>query len=83
MSAVPRPLGAILTAALLIGGCASEPEKQWYKPGGSYTMAEFERDRAACTKSRALDEACLKERGWIAISGDRAAPAPKDPPKRY
>jgi hypothetical protein len=68
---------------LLLGGCAGEPDKQWYKPGGSYTVAEFEQDRKACTRSGELDEACLKDRGWIAVSPDRPAPAPKDSPKRY
>ena len=51
--------------------CSSEPERQWYKAGVSYTMAEFQRDQAACTKDKVLDEECMKERGWIAISIDK------------
>jgi hypothetical protein len=72
-----------IVIALSLAGCATEPDKQWYKPGGNYTMADFENDRKACTKSRELDEACLKQRGWIAVSADKPGPAVKDPPKRY
>ena len=59
---------AITTLAL--GACASEAGKQWYKPGDKYTVAEFQRDQTACTKNRVLDEACLRERGWVAITAD-------------
>ena len=62
---------------LSVGGCASETAKQWYKPGDNYTVAEFQRDRTACTKNRVLDEACLRERGWVGISADEdKGPAP-------
>lgn len=86
MGAVDRFLGAaavMAVAAIATGGCGSTPDKQWYKAGGDYTVAEFERDRKACTRNRDLDEACLKERGWIAVSPDREVPVSKDPPKRY
>ena len=55
---------------LSLGGCASETAKQWYKPGDNYTVAEFQRDRTACTKNDILDEACLRGRGWVAITAD-------------
>jgi hypothetical protein len=83
MAAVFRSVHLAFVLALAVAGCASEPDKQWYKPGGSYTMADFESDRKACTKSRELDEACLKQRGWIAVSPDKSGPTVKDPPKRY
>jgi hypothetical protein len=66
-------LGAIAIAAT---ACSLEPEKQWLKPGQSYTVAEFRRDEAACTKARKLDEECMRQRGWVALSGD-APPKPK------
>ena len=50
--------------------------KQWLKPGQNYTVAEFRRDEVACTKDRKLDEECMRQRGWVALSGD-AAPKPK------
>ena len=73
----------IALAAMGLAGCGSKPDKQWYKPGGSYTMAEFDRDRKACTKGGDVDESCLKERGWFSISPDRDAPVSKEPTKRY
>jgi hypothetical protein len=70
MIAVIRPVFLLATLALGLGACSTEPEKQWYKSGGNYTVAEFRRDRDACTRNNVLDEECMKERGWIAISAD-------------
>ncbi len=66
---------ACLVAAA--GGCASEPDRQWYKPSGSYTVAEFQRDYADCRKNRQLDEACLRQRGWVPLTGDVPPPRTK------
>jgi hypothetical protein len=63
-------------AALSLGGCASEPEKQWYKAAGNYTVAEWQRDEVACTKNRVLDEDCVKSKGWIPLSADPTKPPP-------
>ena len=71
MNAVTRPVLLLILALSPLVACSSlEPEKQWYKPGQSYTVADFERDRAACTKDRVIDEDCLKARGWASLSGD-------------
>ena len=52
-------------------------EKQWYKPNAEYTVAEFQRDRAACEKSGQLDEECLRQRGWVSLTSDKdKAPPP-------
>jgi hypothetical protein len=59
-----------LALVLPLGACSTDPERQWYKPSGSYTSAEFDRDSRACTKSRVVDEDCLKQRGWVPLSGD-------------
>jgi len=67
-----------------LGACASDTGKQWYKPGDNYTVAEFQRDQTACTKNRVLDEACLRERGWVAITADDdkgPSPVRPEPPK--
>lgn len=81
---------AVLTRFLLLAGavlsliaCSTEGEKQWYKPGSNYTVKDFERDEAACTSKKALNEACLKERGWVPLSADREkpVPAPAPPPR--
>ena len=72
----------LLTVVLTIGfwGCAREPERQWYKIGQPYTLAEFERDKAACTREKKLDFDCMRGRGWVDVSPDRPAP-PVEPPK--
>ena len=81
-----RRVFLLAIAALSLGGCASEARKQWYKPGDNYTVAEFQRDRTACTKNDILDEACLRERGWVAITADDdkgPAPIPTSKGKDY
>jgi hypothetical protein len=73
MAAVNRLVAAALALGVLLTGCQSlEPERQWYKPSGDYSAAEFERDSKACTKDRVLDAQCLEQRGWVSLSGDRA-----------
>lgn len=60
-----------LAALILVACSSSESDKQWYKPNVDYTAADFERDRVACTdKKKALDEECMKQRGWAALGGD-------------
>jgi hypothetical protein len=75
--------GLLLVAvASTLVSCASDAEKQWYKPG-PYTVAEFERDRAECTRSRQIDEVCLRERGWLTLSSDpQKGPKPGPVPTR-
>jgi len=64
---------------LIVSACGSATDKQWYKPSADYTTAEFERDRVDCTpKNKSLDETCMKERGWLPLSGD-IGPAVKTP----
>ncbi len=73
MTAVNRFVAAAVVLGVLLTGCQSlEPERQWYKPSGDYSSAEFERDSKTCTKSRVLDAECLEQRGWVSLSGDRA-----------
>lgn len=66
-----RALAASLALlAPAVAACTSEPGKQWYKPGGDYTVAEFQRDEKACTRSRTVDDDCMRARGWVPLSGD-------------
>jgi hypothetical protein len=62
---------ALLAIATALAACTSlELPKQWYKPGVNYSVDEFKRDNAACTKDRVLDEDCMRSRGWVSLSGD-------------
>lgn len=72
------PLVAALGLAL--GACSLDPEKQWYKPSGNYSASEFERDTKACTKDRVLNEECLRDRGWVPLSGDITPKIKEKPP---
>jgi hypothetical protein len=61
--------GPLLTLAVLaaVAGCASD-ERQWLKLNEKYTTEEFRRDFAACSKGGRLDEACMRNRGWVAVN---------------
>ncbi len=66
-------------AILIASACGSATDKQWYKPNVDYTAADFERDRIECTpKEKSLDETCLRDKGWLPLSGD-VGPAVKAP----
>jgi uncharacterized protein YceK len=71
-------LTLVTVPPLLLAGCASEPERQWMKVGQPYTTAEFRRDVAECTRGGRLDEACLRERGWVPVT----PPADRPPSPR-
>ena len=70
---------ALLVALVLIGswGCARQPERQWYKIGQPYSVAEFQRDKTECTREKKLDFDCMRSRGWVDVSPDRPAPSPE------
>lgn len=72
---------ALFVILVLAGlwGCAREPERQWMKIGKPYSMAEFERDKAECTREKKLDFDCMRARGWLDVSPDR--PPPREPEK--
>ena len=71
----------VIATAGLVVGCSSERDRQWYKPATNYTTEEFRRDRDACTsKKDVLDEACMKQKGWVPLTSDRPVEAPKPAP---
>lgn len=70
----------VLASGALVG-CSSERDRQWYKPAANYTTEEFKRDRDACTsKKDVLDEACMKQKGWVPLTSDRPPATPKPEP---
>src|SRR5262245_8494775 len=81
MSGVIQRLVILLVVGGVFAGCGV-PERQWYKPGVDYTVADFQRDRAACEKKGEVDEECLRQRGWLPLSADKEKPvnlAPQTP----
>ena len=78
MGHVIRSSLLVFAAMLTLTGCGGDPSRQWYKPSAEYTLQEFKRDQAVCTKAGTLDEACLRERGWVPLSADVEV-RPKEP----
>jgi hypothetical protein len=68
----------ILAIALAVAGGAGV-DRQWMKLSGKYTTEDFRRDHAACSKSGTLNDACMQDRGWVAVSPSGKAETPKDP----
>jgi hypothetical protein len=64
-----RSIGPILTVAALLAlaGCSTD-ERQWLKLNEKYTSDEFRRDHAACSKGGKLDDACMRDKGWVAVN---------------
>lgn len=84
-----RILLAALPLCAGLAACAST-EREWMKINESYTKEEFRRDVAQCSRGTTLDEACMKSRGWVSVTGKQAKPAeqqqqqaPGVPPPRY
>lgn len=46
-----------------------------------YTVQEFRRDHAECTRDKKLDEECMRRRGWVDLSasGDKTPEWQKSP----
>jgi len=76
----------LATAASALAGCASSSTSQWMKVNEPYTTAEFQRDHAACSKRGALDDECMRTKGWVDLKpsrGDRAADTPPPTPQDW
>jgi hypothetical protein len=81
MARVMRAFLLCCGALGLLTACGSG-EKQWYKPNAEYTVAEFQRDRAACEKNGQIDEECLRQRGWVSLTPDKDKPLAPIPTSR-
>jgi hypothetical protein len=56
-----------LGLALGLGACARD-DRQWMKVNTPYTVQEFQRDIAECSRGGKLDDACMRSRGWVDMS---------------
>jgi len=77
MRAATNLIGLGLVVAL--AGCAAD-DREWMKINEKYTTEDFRRDYAACSKSGKLDEACMKHRGWVAVTAPKQADKPYGDP---
>lgn len=83
---LPKAASMLLGIAMVMAACSAETERQWMKVNEKYTTAEFRRDLAECSKSGKLDEACMRSRGWVDVTGPKAKspePEPRYVPPGY
>ena len=67
----------IVIAVLALAGCGAADSREWMKVDGSYTKAEFQRDYRDCSRKGDLDDACMKQKGWVAVNPTKSE-RPKD-----
>jgi len=64
---------------LALAACVTD-SKDWMRVGDQkFTKAEFQKDYRECIKDRAVDETCMHERGWVAVTpskGEGPTPEP-------
>jgi hypothetical protein len=59
---------ALLGIVLGMAACGPADDRQWMKINAKYTTAEFQRDYTECSAKKALDENCMRSRGWVEVS---------------
>ena len=65
---------ALSTAGL--AGCGAHDDREWMKVNQQYTTAEFQRDHKQCSKKGDLDDACMRERGWVPVHPSKSEAQP-------
>ncbi len=55
-------------ATLALAGCTAHDNREWMKVDRSYTKQEFQRDYRECTRDDKIDDACMREKGWVAVN---------------
>lgn len=79
-------LAWLLTCAFLVAGC----QLYWTRPGGALQVGTFDADHRDCVKAAGrpisnddrllvnldLYRACLRSRGWVRVTGSKAANPP-------
>jgi len=67
-------------SGLAIAGCGATDDREWMKVGTHYTKTDFQRDHRECSRKGDLDEACMRQRGWVAVNPSKSEPPkPTDP----
>lgn len=74
-----RPSLPVCLAVALVAAACARDDRQWMKPTGNYTTAEFQRDYAECSRGGRLDEACMRARGWVSVKGQKSEDKPPEP----
>ena len=71
----------LVLSALGIAGCGATDDREWMKVGTPrWTKEEFQRDHRECSRKGDLDDACMRQRGWVAVNPSKSEPQkPTDP----
>jgi hypothetical protein len=72
-----RTVLAALGLMALLTGCDSSGGHQWMKLDEKYTTEDFRRDYRECSSSGAVDESCMRSRGWVTVSTAKGEKAPE------
>jgi hypothetical protein len=78
----------LLAASVPVVGCTRD-DREWMKVGRSYTQNELRRDYQECSRKGDVDDACMRQRGWVPVNPtkEEAPPREMDPlqrgPRRY
>ena len=74
------PIRVLFALGILgLAGCFTET-REWMKMDQKYKKQEFQRDYRECERGRSVDEACMRQRGWVPVSPSKAeAPRDMDP----
>jgi hypothetical protein len=71
---------AFLVALSSLGlvGCGSHDNREWLKVDRRYTKEEFQRDYKECTRKGDLDDACMRQRGWVSVNPSTTDPVSRE-----
>jgi hypothetical protein len=66
---------ALIALSLLgLAGCSASDDREWMKVDKRYTKEEFQRDYKECSRKGDLDDACMRQRGWVSVNPSKAEP---------
>ena len=68
-------IAVLITLAVLpLAGCGAHDDREWMKVNQRYTKQEFQRDHKECSRKGDLDDACMRQRGWVSVNPSKSEP---------
>ena len=69
------PITVLVALSLLsLAGCGAHDAREWMKVNQPYTKQEFQRDHKECSRKGDLDDACMRQRGWVSVNPSKSEP---------
>ena len=63
---------AVLALVPALTACGQTDDRQWMKINERYTTEQFRRDYTECSAKAELDDACMKNRGWVEVTRSKS-----------